>query len=233
MVDQAHTRNKSPVSLLDPHEAGHVSRRHEDDATEQGGVSSSIAVAPCYSLAAGNEGTMSRRTIPISTERNPEGLQINTILVPCDFSVSFESAFRWAVGLGKDWGAKLVVVHVIPVFSLVNELYTRFLLEFPQLETALLSEIKTRLEKCTTQNAKSTVAVNLRVVMGDAWWEICREAERESADLIVMGSHGHTSVAALALGSVAERVVRHAPCSVLVIRVPDQAAHRRDADVVL
>jgi nucleotide-binding universal stress UspA family protein len=124
------------------------------------------------------------------------------------------------------------MVHVIPVFSLVDELHTRFLLDLPQMETALVSETKTRLEECTTRNTKSTVTVDIRVVMGDAWWEICRTAERESADLIVMGSHGHTGVAALALGSVAERVVRHAPCSVLVIRVPDQEAHERDANVV-
>jgi nucleotide-binding universal stress UspA family protein len=175
---------------------------------------------------------MSRRLIPITTERNPEGLQINMILVPCDFSASSESALHWAVGLADDWGAKLVMVHVLPVFSLVDELHTRFLLELPQLETALVNETKTRLEECATRHAKRTVAVDIRVALGDAWWEICRVAKRESADLIVMGSHGHTGVAALALGSVAERVVRHAPCSVLVIRVPDQAAHKRDADVV-
>lgn len=191
-----------------------------------------IAVAQFYSLTAGNEEVMPHRMIPLTTERNPEGLQINTILVPCDFSASSESALRWAVGLADDWGAKLVVVHVLPVFSLVDELHTRFLLDLPQLETALLNETKARLEECATQNAKSTVAVDIRVALGDAWWEICRAAERESADLIVMGSHGHTSVAALTLGSVAERVVRHAPCSVLAIRVPGLAAHERDADVV-
>jgi len=196
------------------------------------GESSGIAIAQCYSVTVKNKEAMSRRTIPIATERNQAGLHLHTILVPCDFSASSEYTLRWAVGLGEDWGAKLVVLHVIPVFSIVDDLQARFLLDLPQMETALLSESKTRLEECTIRNAKSTVAVDIRVVMGDAWWEICRAAERESADLIVMGSHGHTGVAALALGSVAERVVRHAPCSVLVIRVPDQTAHERDADVV-
>ena len=175
---------------------------------------------------------MLRRTIPIATERNPAGLHLHTILVPCDFSASSEYALRWAVGLAEDWGAKLVVVHVLPVFSLVSDLHARFLLQLPQLETTLLTETKTRLEECTARNVKGTGAVDLRVVRGDAWWEICRVAERESADLIVMGSHGDTGVPQIVLGSVAERVVCHAPCSVLVIRVPDQAAHGKGTDVV-
>jgi nucleotide-binding universal stress UspA family protein len=171
-------------------------------------------------------------TIPITTERNQEGLRLNTILVPCDFSASSTYAFRWAVGLAEDWGAKLIVLHVIPVFSTLDYLQARFLFDFPQLETALLSETTTRLAECTTRNAKSTVAVDLRVAMGEAWWEICMMAERESADLIVMGSHGDTGVPQIFLGSVAERVVRHAACPVLVVRLPDQTARGKGADVV-
>jgi nucleotide-binding universal stress UspA family protein len=193
---------------------------------------SGIAIAQFYSLIAGNEEAMPRRTIPITTERNQEGLRLNTILIPCDFSASSEHAFRWAVGLAEVWEAKLIMLHVIPVFSLVDDLQARFLFDFPRMETALLSESKIRLAECTTRNAKSTVAVDIRVAMGDAWWEICRAAERESVDLIVMGSHGHTSVADLALGSVAERVVRHASCPVLVVRLPDQMARRKGVDVV-
>lgn len=164
---------------------------------------------------------MPRRTIPIATEQNPAGLHLNTILVPCDFSASSEYAFRWVIELAEVWGAKIVVLHVIPIFSLVGDLQARFLLALPQMETALVSETTIRLAECTTWNAKGAVAVDIRVVMGDAWWEICMAAERESADLIVIGSHGHTGVAAIELGSVAERVVRHAPCPVLVVRVPD------------
>jgi universal stress protein A len=63
----------------------------------------------------------------------------------------------------------------------------------------------------------------LLAVMGDAFWEICQAAEREHADLIVMGSHGRTGLAHVLIGSVAERVVRHAPCPVLVARLPRPA----------
>jgi Universal stress protein family len=65
--------------------------------------------------------------------------------------------------------------------------------------------------------------VELRAVMGDAFWEIRQAAEREHADLILMGSHGRTGLAQVLIGSVAERVVRHAPCPVLVARLPRPA----------
>lgn len=175
---------------------------------------------------------MPRRTIPITTARNKENVQLTTILVPCDFSASSEHALRWAVGLAEAWGAKLVVLHVIPVFFTVEDLPAQFLVGLPQLKIALFRKTKTRLEECATRNAKDAVAVDLRVAMGDAWWEICQAAEREAADLIIMGSRGNTGVTDLALGSVAERVVRHAPCSVLVVRLPDQTARGKGFDVV-
>lgn len=175
---------------------------------------------------------MSRRTIPITTARNKENVQLNTILVPCDFSASSEHALRWAVWLAEAWEAKLVVLHVIPVFFTVDDLQAQFLVNLPQLEMVLFNEIKARLEERTARNAKDAVAVDLRVAMGDAWWEICRAAERESADLIVIGSHGDTELPRISLGSVAERVVRHAPCSVLVIRLPDNSVHGKETNVV-
>jgi nucleotide-binding universal stress UspA family protein len=167
---------------------------------------------------------MPRRTIPITTERNSEGRSLDTILVPCDFSTSSEHALHWAVGLAEGWQARIVVVHVIPLFFPGAVLQARGFVDLPSAESALLSKTKTRLAEWITHNAQSTVAVDPRVVMGDAWWEICRTAEREPADLIVIGSHGDSAITRIPLGSVAERVVRHAPCPVLVVRLPEQTA---------
>ncbi len=175
---------------------------------------------------------MADRTIPISTARITDQLQLHTILVPCDFAAASAQALRWAVELAAAWEAKLLVLHVLPVFSLPTDLPARLLLAFPQLETALVRETQTRLEAWATQNTRSTVPVDLRVVLGDAWWEICKTAEREAVDLIVMGSRSDTGVPQIFLGSVAERVMRHAPCPVLVVRLPRQPAGGKDTDVV-
>jgi nucleotide-binding universal stress UspA family protein len=168
---------------------------------------------------------MPRRTIPIATESAQEDLQLNTLLVPCDFSAASAHAFRWAVGLAEDWAAKIVVLHVIPVFFPGEELRARIVVDLPRVERALFSETKTRLAEWTAQTATHRVAVETRVVMGDAWWEICKTAEREPAELIVMGAHGDTAITQVPMGSVAERVVRHAPCPVLVVRLPGKTAH--------
>jgi nucleotide-binding universal stress UspA family protein len=168
---------------------------------------------------------MPGRTIPIATERAQEGLQLHTLLVPCDFSAASTHALRWALKLAADWAAKLVVVHVILSFFPINDVQARFVVDLPQVESTLVSKTRARLAEWITQTTRSTVAVEARVVMGDAWWEICRAAEREPAELIVMGSHGASAIPQIPLGSVAERVVRHAPCPVLVVRFPAQTAH--------
>jgi nucleotide-binding universal stress UspA family protein len=168
---------------------------------------------------------MPGRTIPITTERAQDGLKLHTLLVPCDFSAASAHALRWALKLAADWAAKIVVVHVIPAFFPGAELQARLFVDLPQVESTLVSKTRARLAEWAAQTTRSPVTVEPRVVMGDAWWEICRAAEREAAELIVMGSHGDRAIPQIPLGSVAERVVRHAPCPVLVVRFPEQTAH--------
>lgn len=62
-----------------------------------------------------------------------------------------------------------------------------------------------------------TVQIDAKVLIGEPFNDICRTAEDEKADLIIMGSHGRTGLRHVLLGSVAERVVRHAPCPVLIV----------------
>jgi nucleotide-binding universal stress UspA family protein len=72
-----------------------------------------------------------------------------------------------------------------------------------------------------TEQVLGTVPVQEVIEEGEAAEAICREAAERHADVIVVGSHGRTGVRRLFLGSVSERVVRHAPCPVLVVRVPE------------
>jgi universal stress protein A len=59
--------------------------------------------------------------------------------------------------------------------------------------------------------------IDTKVIIGEPFGDICHVTEEEKVDLLVMGSHGRTGMSHVLLGSVAERVVRHAPCPVLVV----------------
>ncbi|HEV8715932.1 MAG TPA: universal stress protein [Candidatus Binatia bacterium] len=147
-------------------------------------------------------------------------MQIKVILVPCDFSAYAEHAFRWALGIAEDWRAKIVLIHVIPLASHVSYPDAMFLLDIPKLEAQLIAVAELRLRAFVAKEGTGVVPIETRVLLGAPFWDICQAVEREHADLIVMGSHGRTGLAHVLLGSVAERVVRHASCPVLVARRP-------------
>jgi len=90
------------------------------------------------------------------------------------------------------------------------------------MEQEMIADAEKRASEFVAKKGTNGVSVKTQVAVGEAVWEICRLAEREHADLIIMGSHGRTGLSHVVLGSVAERVVRHAPCPVLVARMPKQ-----------
>lgn len=150
-------------------------------------------------------------------------MQIKTILVPCDFSEHAELAYAWAVGLAEKCDAKVILVHAAQLFTSLGYPESVYLLDLKKMEDEVLTDAEKRLHEFIAKKGASPVAVETRAVSGDPFWEICQTAETEHADLIVMGSHGRTGFAHVLLGSVAERVVRHAPCPVLVARLPKPA----------
>ena len=150
-------------------------------------------------------------------------MQIQTILVPCDFSEYAEQAYSWALGLAEKWQAKILLVHAAQLFTSFGYPESVYLLDLKKMEDEILADAERRLREFVDKKGSSPVIVETRAVTGDPFWEICQIAEQEPADLIVMGSHGRTGLAHVLLGSVAERVVRHAPCPVLVARLPKAA----------
>jgi nucleotide-binding universal stress UspA family protein len=150
-------------------------------------------------------------------------MQIKTILVPCDFSEHSEHAFQWAIGLAERWSARIVLVHAAAPFSHLAYPESVYLIDLAKMEAEVLADAEKRLNEFTAKKGASSVTVNIKAITGDPFWEICQTAEQENADLIVMGSHGRTGLSHVVLGSVAERVVRHAPCPVLVARLPKPA----------
>ncbi len=150
-------------------------------------------------------------------------MQVKTILVPCDFSEYSEHAFTWARDLAEGWKAKIVLLHAVPSFSHAAPPDRGFLVDIPKIEAELVVDAEKSLNDFVAKKGTTTVTVETRAIMGDPFWQICENAGCEHADLIVMGSHGRTGLSPVFLGTVAERVVRHAPCPVLVARLPRRA----------
>jgi nucleotide-binding universal stress UspA family protein len=138
-------------------------------------------------------------------------LVINTILHPTDFSESSEFAFQLACSLARDYAAQLVLVHVV-------ELPKAYAVEgfvAPPYTTDLKQNRQRLLQ---IQQSHKNIQIDQRLVEGDPISGILCVAEDCHCDLIVMGTHGRTGLGRLLMGSVAEQVVRKAPCPVLTVR---------------
>lgn len=139
------------------------------------------------------------------------------LLVPLDFSEQSTRVLAYAKMLGEAVGASLDLLHVVPNPYVADP--SGLYISMPQ--TVLDDfdrEARTRLEKVLTQEERETFKVRNIVKTGDPRSEILEYARTAPVDLIVMGTHGRTGVSHLFLGSVAERVVRTAPCPVMTVR---------------
>ena len=147
-------------------------------------------------------------------------MQIRTILMPTDFSEYAEHAFTWALQMAADWQARLVLFHAAAPISPLAFPDSVYLPELRRLEADMLADAEKRMSEFVEKKGSSAAVVETRVVVGEPVYEICQAVGREQADLIIMGSHGRTGLSHVLLGSVAERVIRHASCPVLVARKP-------------
>jgi nucleotide-binding universal stress UspA family protein len=139
-------------------------------------------------------------------------LPIRTILHPTDFSDHSNHAFRLACSLARDYGARLFVLHVTSPVVVYGEG-----LALPP-PPAPKEPLMARLDQLVAQDPK--VPMQHRLAEGDAATEILRAAGQVKCDLIVMGTHGRTGLGRLLMGSVAEQVVRKAPCPVVTVKFP-------------
>jgi nucleotide-binding universal stress UspA family protein len=136
---------------------------------------------------------------------------IRTILHPTDFSDYSDGAFRLACSLARDHGARLVVAHIAEPSTAVAGEGMMVMYSPPDLEA-----LRNRLKQIRPEDSK--ISVEYRIVQGDAPTEILELAAQMKCDLIVLGTHGRTGLGRLLMGSVAEQVVRKAPCPVLTLK---------------
>jgi nucleotide-binding universal stress UspA family protein len=139
---------------------------------------------------------------------------VRCILAPTDFSEHSKAAFHLAVALARDHGAKLIVLHVreAPVPSAAP------FGTVPSREEAAPSALEDKF--VDFKMAHDAVPIEYLVVSGAAVPEILRIAAAKHCDLIVMGTHGRTGLGRLLIGSIAEEIMRKAPCAVLILKQP-------------
>jgi nucleotide-binding universal stress UspA family protein len=143
-------------------------------------------------------------------------MPFNKILCPVDFSPGSQQAMRVAVQLATQHGAELVLVHswYLPPLADASDLGIS-----SDVVQQLSDDVKRGLELATAEAAKlGAKRVRSRLVAGLPWQQIVEVAKHEASELLVIGTHGRTGLARVLIGSVAEMVVRHAPCPVLAIR---------------
>ena len=142
---------------------------------------------------------------------------IRTVLHPTDFSAPCAEAFRVACELAGDQTARLTVVHVAvpPPIGPITQPVPPPLPEDPR---GRLEELL-RLAHALAPGLQA----DYRVEKGDAAPRIVGAAQETRCDLIVMGTHGRTGLGRVLMGSVAEQVLRTAPCPVVTVKAPAKA----------
>ena len=142
-------------------------------------------------------------------------IQLNRILLPTDFSDHSLQAGHYAVELAKRFEAQIHLLHVIesPMLAMPSP--------GAPLPESVLSDLEGNAKK-QLQNWLATelkpIRVTRQTLYGTPFVEIVRYSKDQQIDLIVLGTHGLSGLTHALIGSVAEKVVRKAPCPVLTVR---------------
>ena len=139
-------------------------------------------------------------------------------LVPVDFSECANQALMYAIGLAGRLDARFTLLHVIqsPSWGGVDMDVTAPY-AYSQFIQHLEAEVAHSMQACLDRVTAGGLEGEAVVVHGVPFQEILETARRQQIDLIVMGTQGRTGLQHVLLGSVAEKVVRLAPCPVLVV----------------
>jgi nucleotide-binding universal stress UspA family protein len=145
---------------------------------------------------------------------------IKHILVPHDFSDTAEHALAFALNLAEKLGSRVTVLHVsdVPGYAFP---------EGPALTVQMIGEVeraaRVALDGVVERARRPGVPLDAQLRQGSPWREIEAAAREMKTDLIAIGTHGRRGLARALLGSVAEKVVRTAPCAVLTVHAPETA----------
>jgi nucleotide-binding universal stress UspA family protein len=138
---------------------------------------------------------------------------VKKILAPIDFSEYSMEALRGAMELARDLNGELHIVHVVaPHFALLDKMREQ------ARETLMVEEAEEELARIKRDDCGNSTEVFTQVMVGPPVPKLVEYAKEQQIDLILLATHGRTGIEHLMIGSVAEKLVRAAPCSVLVFR---------------
>jgi universal stress protein A len=144
-------------------------------------------------------------------------MEMRHLLVPTDFSEGSKQALEYALGLARTCGTKLTLLHVVELPSYVTDGHTPVHL-FTALRDDMQGSAQRELARLLPEDSGTPIEIVRQVVVGVPHQKILETAAAEQVDWIVMATHGRTGLSHMVMGSVAERVVRTAPCPVLTLR---------------
>jgi nucleotide-binding universal stress UspA family protein len=150
--------------------------------------------------------------------KSPNGSQIRmkTMLVPVDFSSCSREGLRYAIAFADEFGAKIILLHS----TYVGYIYScegTAIYDIPSLQKAARETAERKMRDLVRSVNFGAVRFETAFTDGSPVIDICAFAKIHDVDLIITSTHGFTGFTHVLIGSIAEQVVRHAPCSVLVV----------------
>ena len=141
---------------------------------------------------------------------------MKTILVPVDFSSCSREGLRYAIAFANEFGAKIILLHAT-YLGYVYSCEGTAIYDIPGLQKAARLAAERRMRDLVRSFNFGAVKFETAFTDGSPVTDICAFAKIHDVDLIITSTHGFTGFTHVLIGSVAEQMVRHAPCSVLVV----------------
>ena len=162
-----------------------------------------------------------RGTKPRTSKHESARVHLHRILVPIDFSEHSKKALQYAIPFAEQFKASIDLLFVVePTVYPADFSFGQ--VGFPAIEDELRQRGGDELQALIKREIGNRVEARSTVRTGKAFNEIDQFAKEAAIDLIIIATHGHSGMEHVLFGSTAEKVVRHAPCPVLVVRLSEK-----------
>jgi len=148
--------------------------------------------------------------------KNGSRFRIKTILVPVDFSSCSREGLRYAIAFANEFGAQIILLHATYLGYVYSSEGTA-IYDIPGLQKAARQTAERKMRDLVRSLDFGAVKFETAFTEGSPVTDICAFAKDHDVDLIITSTHGFTGFTHVLIGSIAEQVVRHSPCSVLVV----------------